>query len=101
MAAVTSPFCPLTGAATLVGEEPRRSEKPTWGHRSRELAFQQAHPEALRRLAGQWVVLEGETVIAHGNEPVRVVSEARSRGVRIPYVFFVEEAEDDVAWIGL
>ena len=88
-------------ATTPIGEEPRRPESTAWGHRSRELAFQEAHPEALRPLAGQWVVLEGETVVAHGNEPVRVVSEARSKGVRIPYVFFVEEAKEDVAWIGL
>lgn len=88
-------------ATTPIGGEPRRPESPAWGHRSREVAFQEAHPEVLRPFAGQWVVLEGETIIAHGDDPARVVSDARSKGVRIPYVLFVEEATDDVAWIGL
>ncbi len=88
-------------AITPIGKEPRRPESHAWGQRSREVAFQQAHPEALRPFAGQWVVLEGETIVAHGDDPARVVSDARSKGVRIPYVFFVEEATDDVAWIGL
>lgn len=88
-------------AAAPIGRESRRPESPAWRHRSREVAFQEAHPEALSPFAGQWVVLEGETIVAHGDDPARVVSDARSKGIRIPYVFFVEEATDDVAWIGL
>jgi len=70
-------------------------------HRIKELRFQREHPEAFRLLAGQWVVLEGETIVTHGKDPVSVVAEARSRAVRVPYVFYVEESKDDSVWIGL
>ena len=44
----------------------------------------------MRRLAGQWVVLEGEQLVAHGKNAVRVVASARRRGVTVPFVFYVE-----------
>ena len=71
------------------------------GHRVRELNFQESNPSALRPFVGQWVVLEGESIMAHGSDPVRVVADARSQGVRVPYVFYVEEPKDDTVWIGL
>lgn len=70
-------------------------------HRVRELKFQESNPAALRPFIGQWVVLEGESILAHGSDPVRVVADARSQGVRVPYVFYVEEPKDDSVWIGL
>lgn len=76
-------------------------ESAAAGHRVRELKFQESHPEAFCPFVGQWVVLEGETIVAHGSDPIRVVAEARSRAVRVPYVFFVEEPKEDSVWIGL
>ena len=86
---------PIAGSSTRsVGVE-------TVDHRRRELAFQRAHPEAFVPLVGQWVALEGETIVAHGDDPVRVVTDARSKGVRVPYVFYVDKPEDDVVQFGL
>jgi hypothetical protein len=43
----------------------------------------------LRSFAGQWVVLEGEAIVAHGKDPQQVVVEARAKGIRVPYIFYV------------
>lgn len=58
--------------------------------REREFRWMKEHGEELRRLAGQWIVLEGDEMIAHGHDPVSVVREARSKGVRKPFVYRIE-----------
>lgn len=71
-------------------------------NRRRELRFRETNPDALRALAGQWVVLEGEAIVASGKHPLEVVSEARAKGIRAPYIFYLEEPpKEDVVWIGL
>ncbi len=60
--------------------------------RHRELEWRRSHRDQLRAYAGQWVVLEGEEIVAHGNTMARPVEQARSQGIRIPYVFYVEES---------
>lgn len=60
-------------------------------HRSKELNFCAEHPEAFAKLVGQWVALEGDTIVASGLELAAVAAEARNRGVKIPFVFRVEE----------
>jgi hypothetical protein len=69
--------------------------------RSRELAWRRDHAALLRRLAGEWVVVEGSELVGHGPEPAPLVAEARQRGIRIPYVFFVEPADKEVIKLGL
>jgi len=69
--------------------------------RVRELAWRQAHREDLRAYAGQWVVLEGEELVAHGPTPAGVVAQAKARGIHVPYVFFVEPIDDNVVRMGL
>lgn len=64
-------------------------------HRSRELNFCAAHPEAFAKLAGHWVALEGETIVASGLVLAPVVAEARKRGVKVPFVFRVEPPSDE------
>ena len=59
------------------------------GHRIRELEWRRAHREVLRNFVGQWVVLEGEEIVTHGKDPQQVVIEARAKGIRIPYIFYV------------
>ena len=39
----------------------------------------------------EWVVLDGERLIGHGGDPPPLVAQARSEGVRIPFVYFVRE----------
>jgi hypothetical protein len=60
-------------------------------HRSRELNFCATHPEVFAKLAGHWVALEGETIIASGLALAPVVAEARKRGIKVPFVFRVEQ----------
>ena len=72
------------------GQTPRRT--PTTGHRSRELEWRQAHREVLRSFSGQWIVLEAEKIVAHGKDPQRTVAQARAKGIRVPYIFYVGKA---------
>ncbi len=58
--------------------------------RERENAWRRTHSDAMSAYAGQWVVLEGEQIIAHGSDPAPLVARARERGIRSPYVFYVE-----------
>ncbi len=69
--------------------------------REREDVWCRSHPEILRRYAGQWLVVEGEQIVAHGEDPARLVKLARAQGVRIPYVFYVEKPRSGVVRLGL
>lgn len=69
--------------------------------RRRELEWRRSHRDLLQTYAGQWVVLEGEEIVAHGNSMAQIVEEARAQGIRVPYVFYVEESRPDVVHIGL
>ena len=60
-------------------------------HRSRELNFCAEHPEVFAKLVGQWVALEGETIVASGESLAPVVAAARKRGIKVPFVFRVEQ----------
>jgi hypothetical protein len=55
----------------------------------------------LRQFARQWVVLEGEEIVAHGDDPLQVVAEARAKGIHVPYVFYVEDPDEKVVKMGL
>lgn len=84
--------------------EPAVSEPPTGSsgpNRQVEQAWRRSHEETLRGYVGQWVVLEGEELVAHGPDPAKAVAAARVRGIRIPYVFYVESLGKNVAAIGL
>ncbi len=78
-----------------------RTERGASGYRRHEWEWRRTHGQALRAFAGQWVVMEGETIIAHGDDPVQVVTEARTNGIRVPYLFRIENTEEDVIDIGL
>jgi hypothetical protein len=71
------------------------------GFRYRESKWCRAHAADLKALAGQWVVLEGEKIIAHGTNPGQLIAQAREQGTRIPYVFHVEEENQKIANLGL
>ncbi len=55
----------------------------------------------LHTYTGEWVAMQGNRVVSHGFDPVRVAAEARERGVRVPYLFRVQESDEDVVRIGL
>jgi len=69
--------------------------------RNRELEWRRTHAETLKSFENEWVVLEGDQIIAHGNDPVQVINEAKSKGVRTPYIFFVEPKRENVVIMGL
>jgi len=71
------------------------------GYRTRELEWRETQAHMLQRYVGEWVALEGERVIAHGSDPVQVVTQARAQGVHTPYVFFVESRRANVVKMGL
>lgn len=74
---------------------PRRKAKndgsniPVIYQRRIEQQFIGEHPEAFDPFIGEWIVLEGRSIVAHGMNATVVAEEARSRGVRVPYMFRV------------
>jgi len=94
-------------------EEPskRQDDLPTAGQatqtplnrREREHAWRRSHRDLLQeRYAGEWAVLEGEEILAHGKDAVTAVEEAKAKRVAVPYVFFVQPPrEPGVVRIGL
>jgi len=51
---------------------------------------------------GQWVVLEREEIVSHGDDAGEVVAAARRKGVEVPYIFrVVPDYGKNVATIGL
>lgn len=89
------------GLIPFVPRTRQRWGRVTRGYRSTEVEWRRMHEDILRPYAGQWVVLEGNQIVAHSFEPTQAVNEARARGVRVPYVFRVEEANEDIVPIGL
>jgi len=71
------------------------------GFRERELEWRRTHTATLKQFENQWVVLEGEEMVAHGSDPVQVIQEAKEKGIRKPYIFFVEQKRENVITIGL
>ena len=69
--------------------------------RERELEWRSTHAYTLRQFENEWVVLEGEEIIAHGSDAAQVIREAKSGGIKTPYIFFVEQESDDFVRIGL
>ncbi len=66
-----------------------------------ELQWRQANRNLLRSYAGQWVVLEGQRIVAAGPSLAEAVKRARENGVAVPYVFRVDESDQDVIRIGI
>jgi hypothetical protein len=46
------------------------------------------------KFSGQWVALDGDRLIANGNNAKAVYSEAQLAGVQIPFLAHVSEKED-------
>ena len=54
----------------------------------------------LREHQGNWVVLEGETIIASDGDAGAAIAAARRAGIPTPYVFYVE-LDDGTARLAL
>jgi hypothetical protein len=76
----------------------RRSPART---RERELAWLAQHRAHLSRYAGEWLIIEGDDLIAHGPDYLAVLKKARRRGVLVPFAYRVPEEDAGTAWMGL
>ena len=92
---------PRTGRRLNPSEE-RALQLPQIKSRKREIAWRRSHQHELQsRFEGQWVVLEGEEVVAASQDAARAVEEARAKGVAIPYLFYVDRPRPGVVHLGL
>lgn len=50
---------------------------------------------------GQWIVLDGDRLVGHGDDPVPIVAQARAEGVRIPFVERIRDESEPFcgAWL--
>jgi len=83
------------GSSTTVSRSQAR------GFRERELEWRRTNRATLRQFQNEWVVLEGEDVISHSPDAAQAIRQAKSQGIRMPYIFFVEPESDDFVRIGL
>ena len=49
---------------------------------------------------GQWVPVEGDSLIAHGTDAGQVYLAAREPGIAVPFIERVEEREDGLLKVG-
>ena len=82
-------------------QDPPHDSPARIGYRSREVEWRRTHAHVLRTYENEWVALEGDEIIAHGRDPVRVFAEAKGRGIDSPYIFYVESADENVVRMGL
>ena len=61
----------------------------------------QVFASELQRFAGEWVVLDQDTVIEHGSDLVDVADRARTRGILCPRVLYVELHREGELKLGL
>jgi hypothetical protein len=87
---------------TAVRGTPVISQASLFKHRELEWEWRRANEDFLRRnYLDQWVVLDGEEIVAFGRDPLEVVAQAKRKGVLIPYVFRVARTAEGISWIGL
>jgi hypothetical protein len=85
------------------GKEPAKSmtnKNSRTRFRDVETEWMNNHPEELRKCAGEYVIVEGTEIIAHGTDTSKLFAIAEERGVKIPFIFFVPplRAKDEY-WI--
>jgi hypothetical protein len=52
------------------------------------------HREREAEYAGQWLALDGDHLLSHGEDPHKVRAEARAMGVETPFVVFAEDSSE-------
>ena len=115
-----APFSPtlqgLRVGASLANETIQYTSGSTWrvsdllqvrrvmrvaGSREVELQWRRANREVLRRYVGQWLVLDGQRIVAFDPSAAEAIKRAREGGIDVPYVFRVEAPDEDAATFGL
>ena len=64
--------------------------------RSQEMDWIESHLEELRQLEGNWIVVEGDQLIAYGYNRSEVVKQAKEKGIAIPFIFFIPHPQDGI-----
>jgi hypothetical protein len=77
-------------AMARTGAARKRQEVVRSTHRQREFEWIETHADEMRRLAGEWVILDGDQLVAHGKNATRVFATAKRKGIAVPFVFYVE-----------
>lgn len=68
--------------------------------RTEEMQWIAEHKRKLRKLAGQWIALQGSQLIAHGNRLREVLAESKVKGIEHPLVIRVPViSEEEIAII--
>ena len=62
--------------------------------RGSEMAWIMSNRDALSRLTGKWVALEGDVILATEASAAAAIRVARSKGIAKPFVFFVYPEPD-------
>src|SRR5580692_10167458 len=70
--------------------KPTTNKQSRTGFRDVETEWMHNHPEELRKRAGEYVVIEGRRIVAYSKDAAVAVQTARRRGVKVPFIFFVE-----------
>ncbi len=60
-------------------------------HREQEMRWLAEHET---EYAGQWLALDGDQLLSHGEDPHKVRAEARAMGVETPFVVFAENPDE-------
>ncbi len=56
--------------------------------------------ENREKYIGQWVALEGDRLLAHGTDALRVHAEAKAAGIEIPFLEHIVEEDDEPFYAG-
>lgn len=75
----------------LAAPAPIQSPQPSYRTFEREHAWVDAHRD---EYLGQWVAVEGDNLVAHGDNPREVYLAARDSGIEVPYLVRVENREE-------
>ncbi len=80
----------------------RNGKSSPYGFRAVEIEWMNKHPEKLRALAGEYIVIEGTRIMAHSTDASLAIREAKRKGVPIPFILYLEPLSSmNSAHIGL
>ena len=65
-----------------------QAQQPAYNPRTSEMRWIEEHRD---EYTGQWVVVEGDALIAHGTNAREVFAAARAAGISAPFLVRVEE----------
>lgn len=86
------------GHRASISSRPASSEA---SYRLRELHWASSHPDYVAQNVGKWVVLDGERVVASGNDAKGVYDQAKAMGIEVPFLLLLSPEGGGVAKLGL